>query len=394
MKLLRMVAGLAAFCLLSPSAWAQQPIKIGVLMPTSGVLAALATEQINGMNIALEEFGGAVAGRKVEMIVEDDESKPSIGLSKARKLILSDRVDVLTGIVGSDVALAVRPFAEANRIPVVIANAGANALTGENCSPWMFRVSFSHAQLVSDFGGWLVRRGIRRVYALGADFVSPREMVAAFRKGFVAAGGTFVGEAFSPYGATTDFGPYLSQARAANPDAIFAVYYGSEAILFVKQYQSFGLQDKYKLVSTMGLTPQMLRGAQGEAAANILESLNYVPELDTPANKAFQAVYQKKYGKLGAEFAVMGYDAMRFVLEALKSLNGRTDDRSAVAAAIRKVSYVGPRGPMSIDARNNALTQNIYMTETVNQGGTVVFRVLDTVPRVADPAGEGCRMPG
>jgi len=391
MKMLRTVLGLIAAGSLAPAAWAQQPIKIGVLMPTSGVLAALATEQINGMNIALEEFGGAIAGRKVEMIVEDDEAKPNVGLTKARKLILSDRVDVLTGIVGSDVALAVRPFAEANRVPVVIANAGANALTGENCSPWMFRVSFSHAQLVSNFGAWLVKRGIRRVYALGADFVSPREMVEAFRKGFVAAGGTMVGEAFAPYGTTKDYGPYLSQARAANPDAIFAVFYGAEAILFVKQYQSFGMRDKHRLVTTMGLTPQMLRKAQGDAAAGILESLNYVPELDTPANKAFQAVYLKKYSALGAEFAVMGYDAMRFILEALKSLNGRTDDKAAIAAAIRKVSYEGPRGPMSIDPRNNALTQNIYMTETVNQGGQVVFRVLDTVPRVADPS-EGCRM--
>jgi branched-chain amino acid transport system substrate-binding protein len=209
-------------------------------------------------------------------------------------------VDVLTGIVGSDVALAVRPFAEANRVPVVIANAGANALTGENCSPWMFRVSFSHAQLVSNFGAWLVKRGIRRVYALGADFVSPREMVEAFRKGFVAAGGTMVGEAFAPYGTTKDYGPYLSQARAANPDAIFAVFYGAEAILFVKQYQSFGMRDKHRLVTTMGLTPQMLRKAQGDAAAGILESLNYVPELDTPANKAFQANLPKKYSALGA----------------------------------------------------------------------------------------------
>lgn len=391
MRIIRHAAVMFFGLSLSIAASAQQPVKIGVLMPTSGVLAALAAEQINGMQIALDEFGGMVAGRKIEMIVEDDESKPNVGLTKARKLILSDKVDFLTGIVGSDVALAVRPFAEGNKIPIVIANAGANALTGENCSPWLFRVSFSHAQMVNKFGAYLVKRGIKKAYAIAADFVSPREMVAAFRKGFVAAGGTMVGEVYSPYGQTNDFGPYLSQARAANPDAIFGVYYGSEAILFVKQYQSFGLKDKYKLVSTMGLTPQMLRKPQGDAAADILGSLNYVPELDTPANKAFQAAYQKRYGTLGAEFAVMGYDAMRFILEALKSLGGNTSDKAAIAAAIRKVSYNGPRGPMSIDPKNNALTQNIYMTETVKQGDQVVFRVLDTFPGVPDPA-EGCRM--
>lgn len=392
MKWLRTaLSGVVVFAL-SSGAWAQSPIKVGVLMPTSGVLAALATEQINGMKIALDQFGGAIAGRKVEMIVEDTQAKPSVGLTKARKLILSDKVDVLTGLVGSDVALAVRPFAESHHIPVVIANAGANQLTGSECSPWIFRVSFSHAQLVSNFGAWLVKRGIRRVYALGADFVSPRQMVAAFAKGFVAAGGKMVGEVFSPYGATRDFGPYLAQARAAKPDAIFAVYYGAEAILFVKQYQAFGMKNKYQLVTTMGLTPQMLRKAQGPAAAGVLESLNYVPELDTPQNKAFQAIYKKKFGRLGAEFAVMGYDAMRFILQGLKDIGGKTNDKAAIAAAIKKVSYVGPRGPMSIDPKDNSLTQNIYMTKTVDKDGRVIFKVLDTIPRVPDPAGKACHM--
>lgn len=391
MRTIRHVAVILFGLSLSMGASAQQPIKIGVLMPTSGVLAALATEQINGMQIALDEIGGAVAGRKFELIVEDDESKPNVGLTKARKLILSDKVEALTGIVGSNVALAVRPFAESNKIPIIVANAGANALTGENCSPWLFRVSYSHAQLNSKFGAFLVKRGIKKVYVLGADFVSPRELVDSFRKGFVAAGGTIVGEVYSPYGQTNDFGPYLSQARAANPDAILGVYYGSEAILFVKQYQSFGLKDKYKLVSTMGLTPQMLRKAQGDAAADVLGSLNYVPELDTPANKVFQAAYQKKYGTLGAEFAVMGYDAMRFIIEAVRSLGGNTGDKVAFAAAIRQVSYTGPRGPMRIDPKNNALTQNLYMTETVKQGEQVVFKVLETFPSVPDLT-EGCRM--
>jgi branched-chain amino acid transport system substrate-binding protein len=391
MKLATAFNSMLFIVLTSMSVSAAEPIKIGVLLPMSGVLAALSSEEINGMKMAIDEFGGAIAGRKIELFIEDDESKPNVGLEKARKLVFSDHIDILTGVVSSAVALAVGPFFEKNKIPVIISNAGANALTAENCSPWIFRVSFSNAQMTTKFGPWLTAHGVKRIFILTADFVSPREMIEAFRPGFVGTGGQILGEAYSPFGQTQDFGPYLAQAKASNPDAIMAIYYGSEAILFTKQYQSFGLQNNIKLVSTLGLTPPMLLKAEGDAAAGVLAALTYIPARDTPKNNAFQKVYQEKYKAVGAEFAVYGYDAMQFILKALKSVNGKTNDKPAILAAIRKIAYDSPRGPMAIDPKTNNVIQNIYISETVKQGDRIVDKIVDVIPNVSDPS-DRCRM--
>lgn len=367
----------------------QPPIKIGVPLPLSGVFAPIGTEQLNGMRIAVEEAGGAVAGRKIELIVEDTEAKPDVGLAKARKLALSDRVDAMAGIVSSAVALAVAPYAASQRIPLVISNAGTNLLSGEKCSRFVFRAAYSSAQVGGPIGAHMAKRGVKTAFVLAADFVAPHEFVGAFKEGFTASGGKVLGEAYPPFGKTQDYGPYISQARAANPEAIFAIFYGGEAILFMKQYHAFGIRDRMPVYSSMGLVPQMLHKAQGSAAAGVVASLNYVPELDTPENKKFVATYQGKHNSLPAEFAVMGYDSVRFLIEAIKARGGNTQDKDALVKAIEGVSFKGPRGPMKMDPGTRGATQNIYIARTVEKGGNIGFEVLETIPNVADPV-KGC----
>ncbi len=327
----------------------------------------------------------------MELIHEDDASNPNVGLQKARKLISSDQVDLMTGFFNSGVALAVTQLTSSSKLPVVITNAAADALTGEKCSPWVFRLSFANSQVADPFGPWLVKRGIKRIFILGADFVTPRELGRSFRKQFEAAGGQIVGEAFSPFFQTKDFGPYLSQARAANPDAIYAIYYGAEAILFFKQYASFGLKDKIQMVNTLGTTSPALWQAIGDEVVGSITSLNYIPELDSAANKAFQTAYQEAYGTPGSEFAVMAYDSMRFILAGLQAVNGRTDDKVALAKAFGQVSLTGPRGPMKIDPKTNHVIQNIYIVQTVKESGKTQFKLLDTIPQVAQDA-SACEM--
>lgn len=367
----------------------QQPLKIGVLLPLSGVFAPIGTEQLNGMRIAVEEAGGVIAGRKIELVVEDTEAKPDVGLAKARKLALSDRVDVMSGVVSSAVALAVAPYIAGQRIPLVISNAGTNLLSGEKCDRYVFRAAYSSAQIGGPIGTHMAKKGVKTAFVLAADFVAPHEFVKAFKEGFTAGGGKVVGEAYPPFGKTQDYGPYISQARAANPEAIFAVFYGGEAILFMKQYEAFGIKDKMPVYSSMGLVPQMLHKAQGPAAAGVVASLNYVPELDTPENKAFVATYRGKHNALPAEFAVMGYDAVRFLIEAIKARGGDTKDKEALVKAIEGVSYRGPRGPMRMDPKTRGATQNVYIAKTVQKGSEVGFEILETIPNVADPV-TGC----
>jgi len=367
---------------------AADPIKIGVLMPTTGVFAVLGQRQLKGMQFAVDEAGGVVAGRPLVMIQEDTEGKPDVGVSKTRKLVLSDKVEIMTGEINSAVALAVYPYLSQQKIPYVISNAAANAITGEKCDRYVFRASYSSAQITEPMGLWSAKNGPKSMYVLASDYVAPHEYVAAFKKGYEAGGGKIVGEEYTPFDRTQDYGPYISQARAANPGGVFAVYFAGEALLFVKQYESYGLKATVPLYGPIGITPPVLRAAQGPAALGVISPSNYVKELDTPVNRAFVAAFRAKFNEDPEEFAVMAYDSMRFIIEALRARNGDTKDRAALADAIEKVSYVGPRGPMSM-AKNHQATQNVYIVKTVKEGDGVGFEVIDTYPNFVDPV-QGC----
>jgi len=228
------IAGALAIALLpqwASPALAADPLKIGVMMPTSGVFAVLGERQLNGMRFAIEEAGGEIAGRKIEMLHEDTEGKPDVGLAKARKLVLSDRVDLMAGIINSAVALAVAPYLSSQRMPLVLSNASTDVLTGEKCDRYVFRVSYSSSQITEPIGLWMAKHAPKNLYILASDYVAPHEYVAAMKKGYLAGGGTVVGETYTPFNRTQDYGPYISQARSANPEhpqfrAMLASAYG------------------------------------------------------------------------------------------------------------------------------------------------------------------------
>lgn len=369
---------------------AADPLKIGVLMETSGVFAVLGQQQLKGMQFAVEEAGGEVAGRKIELVHEDHEGKPDVGLTKARKLVLSDRVDVMSGIINSAVALAVAPYLSSQRMPIVLSNAAADVLSGEKCNRYVFRVSYSASQISEPIGWWMAKNAPKNLYIMGSDFVAGHEFVDATKRGYLSGGGTIVGETFTPFGRTQDYGPYISKARSANPGAIFAVYFAAEALLFVKQYESFGMKATTPLIGPIGITPPVLRQGQGDAALGIISPQNYVAELDTPENRKFREAFKKKFGSDPEEFAVMGYDAVRFIIEAVKARGGETKDRPALVSAIENVAYVGPRGPMKM-GKNHQATQNVYIAKTVKKDNAVAFDILETYPNVEDPV-KGCKL--
>lgn len=391
-KLIAAGATLAlASAALAQPAYAADPLKIGVLLPTSGVLAALAKEQLNGMQIAVDEAGGSIAGRKIELLVEDTEAKPQAGLTKARKLILSNKVDVLAGVISSAVALALAPYLAKVKMPLVISNAGTNLLSGEKCERYVLRASYSMAQTSQPIGAWMAKKGIKSVFILASDYIAPREAVEAFKKAYAAGGGKIVGEVWTPFGRTQDYGPYISQARAAKPDAVFAVYYGGEAILFTKQYDAFNMKKDFPLYSAIGLTPPILRKAQGMTAADVVQTSNYFSELPHPENKKFVEAYTKKFGEAPGEFAAYAYETIRVILDAVKATNGDTRDKAKLVAAMEKADFIGPRGPIKLSSANRAVVQNMYIVKSVKKGDKVGFDLLETVEKVADPA-TGCKL--
>ena len=380
-----------AAALAAGTACAAEPIRIGVILPYSGVYASLGGEITQGLELGFATFGDSFGGRTVELITEDSEVKPNVGLAKAKKLVFEDRVDLLVGPVASNVANALRDFVHSQKIPLVIPNAGNNLLTGERCSPWLIRTSFSNAQITRGMGAWMVQHGYDTVYLAAADYAAGQQMMDAFRETFTAAGGTVVGESYAPLRETKDFGPFLAQIKAAAPKAVFAFFAGGQAIQFVKQYDAFGLKDSIKLTGAGWLTSPLYIEAEGPAAAGVLGILNYVPGIDTPENAAFQEAYQARYGRVASEFAVQGYDTAHLIAAALEATGGDTSDKAALMAAMRATKFAGPRGPIEIDPATNNVVQDIHIFETVAGANGVELRVIESLPAMRDPA-NGCKL--
>lgn len=369
---------------------AGEPVKIGVLLPYSGVFAVIGADITDGLEFGLAQFRARTT-RSIELFKEDTEVKPTVGLTKAKKLVYRDEVDLLVGPVGSNVANALRDFVHGAEIPLIIPNAGNNLLTGERCSKWILRTSFSNAQITRGMGPWMVAHGYERVYLMAPDYAAGHQMMDAFRETFTAAGGTVVGEAYPSLRETRDYGPYLARVKAAAPQAMFVFFAGGPAIQFVKQYAEFGLKDTIKLAGAGWLTSPLYIDEQGPAAAGVLGILNYVPSIETPENIEFQLAFQNMFGRVASEFAVQGYDTARLIIEALVLTEGNVKKRAALVRAMHKVTFTGPRGVLRIDPATNNIIQDIHIFETRSAGGKVRAVVIDTLPAMQDPP-KGCRL--
>ena len=361
------------------------------MLPYSGVYTVLGEEITNAMSLAFEEVNNTVNGKNIEIIRGDTEVKPNIALQKSRKLISSDKVDILVGPVSSSVALALRDIIVQTKTPLIIPNAGANVLTDEKCSKFITRISFSNYQINAPMGTWLANQGIKTAFLLAPNYAAGKEMMTAFKDNFEAAGGTILGEEYTPFRKTKDFGPYLARVKESGADAVYVFYAGGEAINFIKQAHSFGLSSVMKLTGAGWTTSPLFLPAQKEAAIGFIGSLNYVPSIDTEANQLFINSYKTKFGRIPSEFAVQGYDSGKVIIEAIKSLSGDVSNKDNLAEAIRTVSIVGPRGPLTIDKNTNNVIQNIYIFEVIAGKNGPELKVLDTIKGVQAP-GKECNL--
>ncbi|TCO70148.1 ABC transporter substrate-binding protein [Rhodovulum euryhalinum] len=384
-KLIGVLAGLCAGGLAVQAA--AEEIKVGLLLPYSGVYAALGNDIEAGFRLGLQTFAPETQA-SFAIVTEDTEVKPPVGLAKARKLVLDDQVDVIAGVVSSGVLGAIRDFVHGSGVPLIVANAGNDEATGEQCSPYITRMSFSNRQVNRPMGDWLHAQGVQKVFTIAPDYAAGRQMIGGFVEGFAAAGGDVVGQEYTPFQKTQDFGPYLAKAKASGADAVYAFYAGGEAISFVKQYDSFGLKAAMPLYGAGFLTSPLYVEAEGPAAEGVIAALHYVPTIDNPANAAFVAAYKAETGRMPSEYAVQGYDAARALVVA--SATGAAD-REGLARALAQVSFDGPRGTTAIDPATNNIVQPIYVYETVAGDGGLTQKVVAELPAEADPA-NGCTL--
>jgi len=353
---------------------AEGPVKVGLLVPKSGVYAPLGRDMENGFRMYLDAKGGKLGGRTVEVVVADEGGGPDTGVPAAQKLLQQDRVTTLVGIVNSAVALGVRDLVTDGKVPLIIANAGANAITGELRSDYVWRTSFTNGEVAGALGEYVARGelGDGKAFLIAPDYAAGKEATAGFRETFEAAGGQVAGTELTPFGTTTNFQPYLARIQRSGAKAVYCFYAGAEAVAFVKQYQQFGLASRIPLYCSGFVTEGGVLDAQGDAALGIKGSLHYSDQLDNPTNQRFVADYGARYGDSPTVYAVQAYDAAAVLDRALAK--GTTGD--AIVEGLKGIGEIdSPRGPWRF-TDGHGPDQVYYLRATEEQGGRIVNAIV------------------
>jgi branched-chain amino acid transport system substrate-binding protein len=369
------------------------PIKIGLVLPYTGVYAVLGESITQAMELVFARENWTVAGRKIEMIKEDDEMKPPVGIRKTEKLIDSDKVDILTGPVHSGILMGMRDKVHSSKTILIVSNAGADAISRERCSKWIFRTSFSNWQPCQPMGGWVAKNVSKEVFQIAPNYQAGKDMMAAFRETFVPAGGKVIAEDYPKLG-ETDYAPYITKIKQSGAKAVFAFFSGTDAVNFVKQYDQFGLKGSIKLTGAGFLTEPDVLPAQGNSALGIITGHFYTPLLDNPVNKKFVTDFRAKFANKSPDgFACQGYDTAEVIVRALKAVNGNTQDKEKLVDAIAKLEFDSPRGKFRFDPKtHNVIQPFIYVREVKEVAGGLNNVPIDKVADVRDP-GTGCTLP-
>jgi branched-chain amino acid transport system substrate-binding protein len=377
-------AALIAISMVAPgSAWAQKDsIKIGFLAPMTGGAAQIGKDMVNGLTMWLEENGNQIAGRKVEVIVEDTQGQPNIALTKLAKLVENDRVQVLAGGLFAHVGYAMAPKVDQLRVPMLYPVMAGDDLTQRKPAKWVVRNGWTSSQPSHPFGEYAAKTlGYKRVVTIGIDYAFGWEVVGGFQKTFEEHGGQVVQKLWAPLN-TTDFAPYLSQIRK-DADAVFALMVSISALRFPKQYQDAGLKGKLPLIGGGTTFDEFVLPSLGDEAIGGISPLIYSAAIDTPVNKRFVKEYRAKYGKVPSYYSETCYTTGRWINEAAKMVGGNVEDREKFLAALRKVEIPdSPRGPIKMDSHGNPI-QNIYIRKVEKKDGELWNTVIQTYPGVS-----------
>src|SRR5689334_4847164 len=358
-------------------------LRIGLLLPYSGTYAALGNNITDGMKLAASEHGGKLAGREIEWVAVDDESDPAKAPANVNKLVVGEKVDILTGPVHSGVAMAMMQIVRQENTLTVVTNAGAQAVTGTLCAPHVFRTSFSNWQTSYPCAEVMLKDGRKKVVLMFWNYSFGQESMASFKEGFAKRGGTVVKEIPVPF-PSTEFQANLSEIASLKPDAVFVFFAGAGAAKFVKDYAGAGLAGKIPLYGSGFLTEGVL-GAQGPAAEGVKTTLHYADALDNPANKKFRAAFKKATSRDADVYAVAGYDTVNLLAQALGTVQGDVGAQKELIAALEAARLDSPRGPFRFSKAHNPI-QNVYVREV--KGGREV--VLGIAQKDAEDPAAGC----
>jgi branched-chain amino acid transport system substrate-binding protein len=365
-----------------PSMAQKGPIKVGMLVPQSGPLAANGKDMINGFEMFFEENGYRLAGREIKFIVEDDEGKPATGLTKIRGLVEGQGVHLVTGPLSAGVGYAVAPYIHGRKVPAIFPIVAGDDLTQRKRSPYIVRVGWAGSQPSHPFGKWVYDNlKYKRVAVIAYDFAFGWEVVAGFQRTFEEAGGQVVQKLWPPLG-TADFAPYISQLKR-DVDAIYAQFSGADALRFGKQFAEAGLKERLPLIGGGTFVDEHVLRVQGDEVLGVITALHYSAALQTPANKKFAAAYEAKYKQIPSYYSEGTYVAGVALKAALEATGGDIENVDKFLGVLRRVDLTdAPRGPMRFDEYGNPI-MNIYVRKVERVNGRLQNTVIHTFPNVS-----------
>ncbi|OWJ64924.1 ABC transporter substrate-binding protein [Inquilinus limosus] len=362
-------------------------LKIGFMATLSGPPAALGQHMRDGFQLGVKELGGKLGGLPTEVVVEDDELKPDVAVNKVRKLLESDQVDIVVGVVFSNVMMAIaKPVTDAEKI-LISPNAGPSPLAGKGCSPYFFSVSYQNDQNHEVMGKYAQDKGWAKVALIAPNYQAGKDALAGFKRFYKGE----VAEEIYTQVNQQDFSAELAKIAAAEPQAVFVFMPGGSGVNLVRQYRQAGLAERIPFLSAFTVDETTLPATK-DAALGLFAGAQWAPNLDNAANKAFVAAFEKEYGYEPALYAANGYDAAKLIDAAIRQAGGKTDAET-LKTAIRDAKWASVRGDFAWN-KNNFPVQDFYLTEVVKRddGKIVTSRVSTVFPHYGDAYADQCSM--
>ncbi|MCO6387261.1 ABC transporter substrate-binding protein [Aliihoeflea sp. 40Bstr573] len=364
-------AGLFGLSLSASGLALAEPVKIGMITTLSGGGAGLGIDTRDGFMLAIEQAGND----EIEVVIEDDGQKPELAVQIADKMIQSDQVDILTGIVWSNLAMAVVPSATAQGKFYVSTNAAPAALAGANCHPHYFNAAYQNDNL-HEAAGEYANGQYEKMFIMAPNYPAGQDSLTGFKRYFK---GEVTNEVYTQLG-QTDYAAEIAQIRDSGADSVFMFLPGGMGIAFMKQYAQSGVE--IPVIGPGFSFSQDVLPAIGDAALGVKNSGQWAPDFDNEASKAFLAAFQEKYDRLPSIYAVQAYDAAQLIVSAASKADVK--DADAFAAAMMEADIQSPRGDFSFNTNRHPI-QDIYMMEVVKDGDVLTNA---TVEKVFDDHGD------
>jgi branched-chain amino acid transport system substrate-binding protein len=372
---LSLAAALAAAAGLFAAPASAEGVKIGMITTLSGGGSSLGIDIRDGFDLVLKQNGGTLGGVPVELIVSDDARKPETAKQIADRMVKSDKVDIMTGIVWSNLAMAVVPGVTRGGTFYISPNAGPSALAGKMCNENYFNVAWQNDNLHEAMGQHVADKGFNNVYIMAPNYPAGKDALAGFKRYYT---GGIAGEVYTKLG-QKDYAAEISALRAAKPDAVFFFLPGGMGINFLKQYAQAGLKDQIPLFGPAFSFDETILKPVGDAAIGVFNSSQWNADIENAANRTFVADFVAEYGRRPSLYASQGYDAARLIGSALAAVKGDTSDKSAFRMALTKAEFESVRGNFRFGANHHPI-QDIYVRQVYrNEAGQLTNRIVGKV---------------